>query len=177
MNLYNSEHSIRNIIRKIASVIRLDYQILLTLPPLTLRAALAFNSKLQIFISLLLALFMFPLAEISCGNPRLTKTIEINLVLIMSDYFKCAKTDGSSKSNKNLLTVLTDVTISFKWNEPRDVVVVKIASWITTEARIMAGADILLPAGCIPPADQYIQVRQTPCTSFPAPRFRLWTAV
>jgi len=32
----------------------------------------------------------------------------------MNDYFKFAKTDGSSKSNRKLLTVMTDVTISFK---------------------------------------------------------------
>jgi len=40
---------------------------------------------------------MFPLAEISRGNPRLTKTIEINLVFIVNDYFKCAKTIFSEK--------------------------------------------------------------------------------
>jgi len=31
--------------------------------------------------------------------------------------------------------------------------------------------------GLHPHADQFIKVRQTPCTSFQAPRFRLWTAV
>jgi len=44
----------------------------------------------------------------------LTKTIEINLVLIMNDYFRCAKTNGFSKSNIKLLTVVTEVTIWFK---------------------------------------------------------------
>jgi len=29
---------------------------------------------------------MFPLAAIWWGNPRLTKTIDLNLVLIMNDY-------------------------------------------------------------------------------------------
>ena len=100
---------------------------------------------------------MFPLAKISWGNPRLTNTIEINLVLIMNDYSKCAKTNGYSKSNIKLLTVVTEVTISFKWSETHDVIVVKIASWITTEARIMAGVAKLLPASCIPPADQFIK--------------------
>jgi len=57
----------------------------------------------------------------------------------MNDYFRCAKTNGFSKSNIKLLTVVTEVTIWFKWSEPRDVVVVKIASWVATEARIMAG--------------------------------------
>jgi len=36
---------------------------------------------------------------------RLAKTIEINLVLIMNDYFSCTKNNGSLKSNRNLLTV------------------------------------------------------------------------
>jgi len=120
---------------------------------------------------------MFPLAEIWWGNPRLTKSIEMNLVLVVNDYFRCAKTNGSSISNIKLLTVVTEVTILFKWSEPHDVVVVKIASWITTEARIMVGVTKLWSSGRIQPADQFSPVRQTPCTSFQAPRFRLWTAV
>jgi len=39
------------------------------------------------------------------GNLRLAKTFEINLVLIMNDYFRCAKNNGSLKSNRKLLTV------------------------------------------------------------------------
>jgi len=118
------------------------------------------------------------LAEIWWGNPRLTKTIEINLVLVMNDYFRCVKTNGSSKSNTKLLTVVTEVTIWFKWSDPHDVVVVKIASWITTEARIMTEVGAKLrSAGRMPPADQFNPVRQTLCTTFQAPRFRVWTAV
>jgi len=32
----------------------------------------------------------------------------------MNDYFKCAKTNGSSKSNKKLLTLVTELAIWFK---------------------------------------------------------------
>jgi len=35
----------------------------------------------------------------------LAKMFEIYLVLIMNDYFKCAKNNGSLKSNRKLLTV------------------------------------------------------------------------
>jgi len=35
----------------------------------------------------------------------LAKTFEMNLVLIMNDYFRCAKINGSLKSNRKLLTV------------------------------------------------------------------------
>jgi len=37
----------------------------------------------------------------------LAKTFEIYLVLIMNDYFRCAKNYGSLKSNRKLLTVKT----------------------------------------------------------------------
>jgi len=32
----------------------------------------------------------------------------------MNDYFRCVKTNGSSKSNTKLLTVVTEVTIWLK---------------------------------------------------------------
>jgi len=35
----------------------------------------------------------------------LLKTIEINLVLIMNDYFRCAKNNGFLKCNRKSLTV------------------------------------------------------------------------
>jgi len=38
-------------------------------------------------------------------NLRLAKTIEINVVLIMNDYFSCTKNNGSIKSNRKLVTV------------------------------------------------------------------------
>jgi len=93
----------------------------------------------------------------------------------MNNYVRW--TNLSSKSNTKLLPVVTEVTIWFKWSDSHDVVVVKIASWITIEARIMAGVAKLRSAGRIPPTDQFNPVRQTPCTSFQTPRFRLWTAV
>jgi len=80
----------------------------------------------------------------------------------MNDYFSYAKTNGSSKSNTKLLTVVTEVTISFKWNDPHDIVVVKIPPWITTEARIMTEVAKLRFAGRMSPADQFNPVRQTP---------------
>ena len=36
---------------------------------------------------------------------QLAKTFKINLVLIMNDYFRCAKNNGSLMSNRKLLTV------------------------------------------------------------------------
>jgi len=124
----------------------------------------------------------------------LAKTFEINLVLIMNDYFrqgpdmgkcrpgasrvtpsfrfirerlfaipsfhqKCCpgalppplsgpwfqgrKNNGSLKYDRKLPTVkpyckVTEVTIWFQWSKPHDVLVVKIASWNTTETRGMA---------------------------------------
>jgi len=44
--LFNLENSIRNIIRKTVFVLRLDYQILLISPPLTLRAGSALDLRL-----------------------------------------------------------------------------------------------------------------------------------
>jgi len=35
----------------------------------------------------------------------LAKTFEINSVLIMNDYFRCAKNNGTISSNRKLLTV------------------------------------------------------------------------
>jgi len=59
----------------------------------------------------------------------------------MNDYFGwCPKTNDSLKSNIKLQTVVTEVMIWSKWSKPHDVVVVKIASWNSTEARIMTGA-------------------------------------
>ena len=65
------------------------------------------------FISILQSLFVFPLAEISWGNLRLTKAIEISLVLIVNDYFRCAKTNGSSKSNTS--SNRSDNLVKVKW--------------------------------------------------------------
>jgi len=38
----------------------------------------------------------------------LAETLETSLVLIMrtEDYYRCAKNNGSSKSNKNFLTII-----------------------------------------------------------------------
>jgi len=46
---------------------------------------------------------------------RLAKTFEINLVLIMNGYFRCAKSNGYLKSNrKSAICKVTEVTIWFK---------------------------------------------------------------
>ena len=63
----------------------------------------------------------------------MAKTIEINLVLIMNDYFS-TKNNGSLKSNRKLLTVkhlqsnTRDNLVQVSVSKPHNVVVVKIAS-------------------------------------------------
>jgi len=57
----------------------------------------------------------------------LAKKFETNLVLIMNDYFRCAKNTGSLNSNRKSPTVnlfANRSEISFKWSKPHDVLVV-----------------------------------------------------
>jgi len=89
-------------------------------------------------VSISIALFIFPLVKIWWGL-RLAKTFDINLVLIMNDYFRCAKKKFFKKMT-NILAIckVTKVTILFKWSKAHDILVVKITSWNITETRIMA---------------------------------------
>jgi len=59
----------------------------------------------------------------------------------MNDYFRCAEYNRTLNINRKSLTVKLFANrseISFKRSRPRDVLVVKIALWNTTETRIVA---------------------------------------